>query len=266
MSSDTAVRTTRRRTLRVAAAALTAVAGLTLTACSGADLTGAKAPGGTASGVNAAGVDAPGSSGPGSSGSGSSDSGSSADGSGSSADGSGSSADAAGSGTGAGSGAKAKAEAKRSGGAHATGGRGSGVERCHTSGLKASFATGGDAAPDPKAGGATTTSVVLTNKSGRTCVIGGFPGVDLTSENGGERWSLARSSAKHGSITLGPGDSTDFTINLAMTEENEGFYQPAWAQITPPNETKSITIAWPWGTLVDQRAATHPGTFVNPIG
>ncbi|MGG2459996.1 hypothetical protein ACO0M4_09280 [Streptomyces sp. RGM 3693] len=42
MSSNTAARTARRRTLRVAAAALTAVAGLTLTACSGSDATGAK--------------------------------------------------------------------------------------------------------------------------------------------------------------------------------------------------------------------------------
>ncbi|MFF2808473.1 DUF4232 domain-containing protein [Streptomyces sp. NPDC058000] len=261
MRSNTAARTARRRTLRVAAAALTAAAALSLTACSGSDAAGSKAAGGTESGVNAAGVDAAGSSGSGSSGSGSSGSGSS-----------GSSAGAPGSGAKAGSGAeggtKAEAAGKQSGGSHATsgGGAGSGVERCHTSGLKASFATGGDAAPDPNAAGATTTSVVLTNKGSRTCKIGGFPGVDLTSENGGERWSLARSSAKHGSITLGPGDSTDFTINVAMTKEDTGFYQPAWADITPPNETKSLTIKWPWGTLVDQRAATHPATFVNPIG
>lgn len=147
-----------------------------------------------------------------------------------------------------------------------SGGSGSGVDRCHTSGLKAAFATGEDAAPDPNAGGSTTASVVLTNKGSRTCKIGGFPGVDLKSENGGERWSLARSSAKHGSITLAPGDSTDFTVNVALTKEEEGFYQPAFADITPPNETKSITIKWPWGTLVDQRGATHPATFVNPIG
>ncbi|MGW5445103.1 DUF4232 domain-containing protein [Streptomyces asiaticus] len=91
---------------------------------------------------------------------------------------------------------------------------GSGVQRCHTSGLNAAFATGDDAAPDPYASGSTTTSVVLTNVGDRTCEIGGFPGVDLKSENGGQVWSLARSSAKYGSITLGPGDSTDFTINL----------------------------------------------------
>ncbi|MFD8380630.1 hypothetical protein ACFV2X_19115 [Streptomyces sp. NPDC059679] len=42
MSSSTIVRTARRRTLRVAAAALIAAAGLSLTACSGSDTAGTK--------------------------------------------------------------------------------------------------------------------------------------------------------------------------------------------------------------------------------
>ncbi|MFF3768017.1 hypothetical protein ACFYYR_28580 [Streptomyces sp. NPDC001922] len=47
MSFDTTARTARRRTLRVAAAALVAAAGLTLTACSGSDNAGAKPAGRT---------------------------------------------------------------------------------------------------------------------------------------------------------------------------------------------------------------------------
>lgn len=244
MSSSTTVRTARRRTLRIAAAALTAAAGLTLTACSGSDAAGTKSAGHTDTGLAPA-----------------------------ESSGAGSSGGAQGSGAQAGPGAKADTKAgaagKQSGGAHAADGgkAGSGVQRCHTSGLKASFAMGEDAAPDPKAGGSTTTSVVLTNKGSRPCVIGGFPGVDLKSENGGQSWSLARSSAKHGSITLKPGDSTDFTINLAMAEKNEEhFWMPASAAVTPPNETTALTLKWPWGPLVDQTGATHPATFVNPIG
>lgn len=30
--------------------------------------------------------------------------------------------------------------------------------------------------------------------------------------------------------------------------------------------TSSLKLEWPWGALVDQRAATHPATFVNPTG
>ncbi|MFH8628925.1 DUF4232 domain-containing protein [Streptomyces lydicus] len=254
MSANTTARTARRRTVRIAAAALTAAAALSLTACSGSDAAASKPAGQTQTGA-AAEAD-----GAGSSGSGGAGSSSGAQGSDSKAD--------SGAKTGTQAGATGKQTGKQTGGARATGGggAGSGVERCHTSGLTAAFATGGDAVPDPDAQGATTASVVLTNKGSRACKIGGFAGVDFKSENGGERWSLTRSSAKHGSITLGPGDSTDFTINVAMTKEDTGFYQPAFADITPPNETKSLTIKWPWGTLVDQRSATHPATFVNPIG
>ncbi|MFF3746391.1 DUF4232 domain-containing protein [Streptomyces kronopolitis] len=247
MRSITTARTARRRTLRVAAAALTAAAALSLTACSGADAAGSKPAGQSGSGAAAA----------------------TSGGAGGDAAAPGSDTQAApGANADAKTGAKAGAAGKQSGSAPAAnaGRSGSGLERCHTSGLKAAFATGGDAAPDPNASGSTTTSVVLTNKGSRACKIGGFAGVDLKSENGGERWSLARSTAKHGSITLQPGDSTDFTINVLLTKEDTGFYQPAYADVNPPNETSSLTIAWPWGTLVDQRGATHPGTFVNPIG
>ncbi|MEU8684916.1 DUF4232 domain-containing protein [Streptomyces sp. NPDC048611] len=247
MSSTTA-RTPRRRTLRLAVAALTAVAGLTLTACSGSDVTDAapadKAEAGAAATSGGAGSSggAPGSDAP-------ADPGAKDGGK-----------------DGAKGDAKAGAAGKQSGSAQPSGGgkAGSG-SRCHTSELKASFATGEDAVPDPNGEGATTTSVVLTNKGSRNCVIGGFPGVDLKAENGGGLWSLTRSSAKGGSIPLKPGDSTDFTINLGLSED-AGSWKPASAVITPPNETTSLTLDWPWGALTDQRSATHPATFVNPIG
>ncbi|WP_326622179.1 hypothetical protein OG863_33840 [Streptomyces decoyicus] len=54
MSSTTTARTARRRTLRVAAVALAAAAGLTLTACSGSDAGGAKSAGRTDNGMAAA--------------------------------------------------------------------------------------------------------------------------------------------------------------------------------------------------------------------
>ncbi|GAA2331984.1 DUF4232 domain-containing protein [Streptomyces violaceusniger] len=116
--------------------------------------------------------------------------------------------------------------------------------------------------------GGTTATIVLMNKGSYSCRIGGFPGVDLTSMNGDERWSLVRSSQKWSPVEVEAGQSTEFTLNLAFTGEQEGLYQPAWVEITPPDETKALKIEWPWetGTLVDQRSATHPGTFVNPIG
>ncbi|MFE9069330.1 DUF4232 domain-containing protein [Streptomyces violaceusniger] len=244
MRSNTTARIARRRTLRVAAAVLTAAAALTLTACNGSDSGDTKSAGQADT--------AP-------AGSGGS---------------SGSSGGAQGSDAKAKGGSEAGTAKDQSGGGQAAtegGGRAhAGVERCRTENLEAAFATGEDALPVPEEDGegATTATIVLMNKGSYSCKLGGFPGVDLTSINGGERWSLARSSQKWSSVEVEAGQSTEFTLNLAFTKEEEGFYQPAWVEITPPNETKALKIEWPWesDTLVDQRGATHPGTFVNPIG
>ncbi|KOG61558.1 flagellar motor protein MotB, partial [Streptomyces griseoflavus] len=177
MGSSATVRTARHRTFRIAAAALTAAAGLALTACSGADAAGTKAGGRPDTGVADADPGGGGSSAAG-------------QGSGSEADGQvGTKTEVPGA---------AGEKSARSGAGGGSKAGGSGGRRCHTSDLKAAFALGEDAAPDPNAGGGTITSIVLTNKSNRTCTIGGFAGVDLRPDAGGPSWSLARSSAKHG--------------------------------------------------------------------
>ncbi|MFF3271816.1 DUF4232 domain-containing protein [Streptomyces chrestomyceticus] len=259
MNADTTVRTVRRRTLRIAAAALTAVAGLTLTACSGSDA-GTKAANRADSGVAAAE--------PGGAGASAGVQGAEPE-AGSGAQGSGAQGSGAQGGAEAKTGAKSGGGGKRAGGSHASGGSkaAAGIQRCHTANLTAVFATGEDAVPDPNADGGTTTSIVLTNKGSRSCKIGGFAGIDLRPDAGGPGWSLVRSSAQHGSITLAPGESTDFTLNLGMAKENaEDSWLPRTVAVTPPDETTSLTLKWPWGPLVDQRGATHPATFVNPIG
>ncbi|MGV9854588.1 DUF4232 domain-containing protein, partial [Streptomyces sp. NPDC003442] len=197
MRSNTTARMARRRTVRVAAAVLTAAAALTLTACNGSDSGGDTKSAGQADTAPA--------------------------GSGGS---SGSSGGAQGSDAKAEGGSEAGAAEKQSGGGQdATEGGGrahAGVERCRTENLEAAFATGQDALPVPEDGG-TTATIVLMNKGNYSCKLGGFPGVDLTSINGGERWSLARSSQKWSSLEVEAGQSTEFTLNLAFTEEEEGF-------------------------------------------
>ncbi|MFI9230812.1 DUF4232 domain-containing protein [Streptomyces rimosus] len=233
MSSSATVRTPLRlrRTFHIAATAV----GLALTACSGSDAAGTNAADRPDTGVADAdpgGADSP----------------------------------TAGQDSGVEAEAKAGSAGEQTAGARAGVG-GPGSQRCHTSDLQAAFATGHDARPVPDASGETATSIVLTNKNNRTCTIGGFPGVDLRPDAGGPNWSLARSSAEHGSITLGPGDSTDFTLNLAMAKNNEeDSWKPQTVAVTPPNETTALTLKWPWGPLIHQDGATHPTTFVNPIG
>ncbi|MEW1864247.1 DUF4232 domain-containing protein [Streptomyces sp. NPDC088194] len=146
--------------------------------------------------------------------------------------------------------------------AGAPAGKSSGTPRCHTADLTLSFETGGDAAPDTTSDAQQTAGISVHNRSSHACQVGGFPGLDL---NGGStHWSLSRQSKHYSAITLAPGDNTDFQITFLP--ELKGKWTPKSVTVTPPNETTSVTLAWPWGPVLLQDGATHPGTYVGPIG
>ncbi|MFE2375260.1 DUF4232 domain-containing protein [Streptomyces sp. NPDC059398] len=146
---------------------------------------------------------------------------------------------------------------------------GSASSRCHTAGLKAAFATGGDAVPDMQGDEQTQASVAFTNTGKATCTLSGFPGVDLIRDQGSpSTWSLERSSKPVTTISLAPGETTDFSITLgATTEKGAGAFVPSLVRITPPDERTQFSLKWPFGGAVTkQDGATHPATYVNPIG
>ncbi|MFD0446078.1 hypothetical protein ACFQ10_32650 [Streptomyces indonesiensis] len=95
--------------------------------------------------------------------------------------------------------------------------------------------------------GGTTATIVLMNKGSYSCKLGGFPGVDLTSINGGERWSLARSSQKWSSLEVEASQSTEFTLNLAFTKEAEGFYQLGLGRDHPAQRDQGPQESFPKG-------------------
>lgn len=144
--------------------------------------------------------------------------------------------------------------------------------RCHTADLKAGFALGGDATPEMGQTKKQTQAFIwFTNKSKRTCTLSGFAGVDMTGAQTTDRtWSLARSSEKPVKIALAPGDTTDFTITLlpvAKSTPKKEKFVPSTFLVTPPNETAHFTLKWPFGgQILKQDGATHPATFLNPVG
>ncbi|MFF8670144.1 DUF4232 domain-containing protein [Streptomyces sp. NPDC015242] len=144
--------------------------------------------------------------------------------------------------------------------------------RCHTADLKAGFALGDDAKPEMgQSEKQTQASIWFTNRSNRTCTLSGFAGVDMIgAQKTDGTWSLARSSKAPVTMTLEQGDTVDFSITLlpvaASTPQKEKFV-PAKFLVTPPNETEHFTLSWPFGgQILKQDAATHPGTYLNPIG
>lgn len=103
----------------------------------------------------------------------------------------------------------------------------------------------------------------MTNSSGSTCLVKGFPGVDLKVA---DTWSLVRSSKSTSTVTLKSGASASFVISYLPWQAGSGVeFKAKSVVITPPNETTSVTLNWPGGSVLRQDGATHPGTYVGPV-
>ncbi|MGA5560015.1 DUF4232 domain-containing protein [Streptomyces platensis] len=243
MSSSTTARTTRRRALRVAAAALVATAGLTLTACSGGDATGAQSAG------NAGSSSAPESSGAGSS---------------NGAQGTDAKPDHAKSGSGGG----ASSRAGSGGAASPRAGSGSGAAKgggkstfCRTNELMMEAV---DSSPDSDTGEVT---VQMTNKGARTCSVTGFAGVDLKDADGTSA-PVQRGGEQPRITDVKIGDTATFSISYTVDSSGDSLASPTHIIVTLPNETHSASLKWPADALkpagpYDEKIKVHPVGIAN---
>ncbi|MDJ1135832.1 DUF4232 domain-containing protein [Streptomyces iconiensis] len=163
-------------------------------------------------------------------------------------------ASAAGSGTGTGT-----AKAKKS------------VSRCHTGELTAGWGSEGGGRPDMDSVEQQTVTMSLKNSSKRTCTLHGFPGVSMENTLDAKHpMDLRRSASKPVTVTLKPGTHTSFTMRILPVPKGQTGVKkvaPGRVLVTPPDEKAHFTLKWPYGGAIqDQSGATHPGTFVNPIG
>ncbi|MCF3960571.1 DUF4232 domain-containing protein [Streptomyces fuscigenes] len=245
-----------RRSSILPLAVATLAGGLLLTACGGASGTN-----GASAAASATASTATGSAG-----------GGTAAGSSKDADGAGATA-ASGAGTDSGSGSGQAAAAAGSSG------RGSAASPARGTAARADAATGGGAcrtadlafAYGPGSGAQSVGSpggvvVTMTNKGSAACSMDGYPGVDLV--GGGVTWSLSRqtSQAPH-AVTVRPGGSTSFTVTYMPYSKGDGEQVDVKTLVvTPPNETHSASLAWDYQPVLRQDGATHPATFVGPVG
>lgn len=140
------------------------------------------------------------------------------------------------------------------------GGTGNGTHRCPPSALTASLGqTTGEA-------GQRHTTVVWTNTSGSTCTMTGFGGVDLKGPNHpmGPTYSLPRATKKASAVSLAKGGTAHTTITWLPQQEADG-WTPTALLITPPDGTTSTSLKWPGGAISRQDAATHPGSYIDPV-
>ncbi|MFF8572448.1 DUF4232 domain-containing protein [Streptomyces sp. NPDC015237] len=148
---------------------------------------------------------------------------------------------AAGSGSGAGSG-----ESDRTG-------------KCRTDELKFK-------AMDATIGGDTegTVAVELTNGGGRECAISGYAGVDLKTDSG--TLSAKRSGEPVVPGTLKDGETVAFGIHYPINDSGGSGVRITGLVVTPPDETKSVTLDWPGAATLPVTDGTGSPVKVGPIG
>jgi hypothetical protein len=133
-------------------------------------------------------------------------------------------------------------------GSGTAGGSGSGVARCSTSALHASFA-GADAGA-----GQRHVRLVLANISGHACREYGWTGLGL----GTGTASISTNAVRQGqptSFVIPPGGHAHTTLHwtvIASADEPQSSAcepTPAWIYVTPPNETTQLQVNWPYGPV-----------------
>ncbi|MFD0341647.1 DUF4232 domain-containing protein [Streptomyces sp. NPDC127117] len=164
---------------------------------------------------------------------------------------------------GADQGAGKDSDGKGSGGQGTAAGTGSDVNgkvgKCRTDELEIT-------ASDSTVGGDTegTVAVQLKNGGGRDCVLSGYAGVDLKTSSGS--LSAERTGEKSTPMTLKDGKSVYFGISYPVNESGGSGVRVTGLVVTPPDETKSVTLDWPGAATLPVTDGSGSQVKVGPMG
>ncbi|MFD4862162.1 DUF4232 domain-containing protein [Streptomyces atratus] len=152
---------------------------------------------------------------------------------------------------------------KGSGGHGTTAGTGSNengkVGKCRTDELEI---TAMDSTIDGDTDG--TVAVQLKNGGGRDCVLSGYAGVDLKTSSGS--LSAKRTGEKATPMTLKDGKSVYFGINYPINTSGGSGVRITGLVVTPPDETKSVTLDWPGADTLPVTDGSGSPVKVGPMG
>ncbi|GAA3971107.1 DUF4232 domain-containing protein [Streptomyces marokkonensis] len=151
---------------------------------------------------------------------------------------------------------------EQGGGTDAAGGgtdTGAAGGKCRTDELEIS-------ASDATIGGDEEGSVAVTfkNGGGRDCALNGYAGVDLKTSAGD--LSAERSDQASDPMTLKDGESVSFGIFYPLNDSGGSGVRITDLVVTPPNETKSVTLAWPGAGTLPVTDGTGSPVTVGPMG
>ncbi|MFF6996843.1 DUF4232 domain-containing protein [Streptomyces sp. NPDC008313] len=123
-------------------------------------------------------------------------------------------------------------------------GAGSGT-RCHTSELRASVG------PNHPGAGQENFALVLTNTSGHTCTLHGYPGAAFVDGHGKQLGAdPKRSSDQARTVTLKPGATASAGLTFSNPEVSGArTATPAALLVTPPDERDALKVTWTHGEV-----------------
>lgn len=136
-----------------------------------------------------------------------------------------------------GSGEGTEARANAANGSTKTGGK---VTFCKTEDL-AIDAT--DAAPDVDSG---RIDITMINRGSTTCAATGFAGVNIKDADNTSN-PIERGHAQPRVTTLKPGDAAVFNLAYDIDNTGDSLASPTDIEVTPPNETHTVSLKWPAG-------------------
>ncbi|WP_055697784.1 DUF4232 domain-containing protein [Streptomyces silaceus] len=128
----------------------------------------------------------------------------------------------------------------KAGAADGTAKTGAKVTFCKTADLAIDAA---DAAPDETTG---RINITMINRGSTTCSATGFAGVDIKDADHTSN-PIERGRAQPRVTTLKPGDAAVFNLAYDIDTSGKSLASPTNIEVTPPNETHSVTLDWPAG-------------------
>ncbi|MFE4663879.1 DUF4232 domain-containing protein [Streptomyces sp. NPDC056716] len=112
--------------------------------------------------------------------------------------------------------------------------------------------------------GENTVAVEMANRGGQDCDLSGYAGVDLETDSG--TLSAERTGEDSGPITLKDGEMIAFGITYPINDSGGSGVSITGLLVTPPNETKSVTLAWPGAATLPVTDGSGSPVQVGPLG
>ncbi|MFF0535971.1 DUF4232 domain-containing protein [Streptomyces coelicoflavus] len=109
-----------------------------------------------------------------------------------------------------------------------------------------------------------TVAVDLKNGGGRDCTLEGYAGVDLKTNAG--TLSAERTGEQAPTIVLADGDTVTFGITYPVNDTGGSGVRITGLVVTPPNETKSVTLDWPGAASLPVTDGSGTPVQVGPMG